>query len=84
MLSAVCRGWHLHGLGRHVVCAVNDANARQAEVCQLDMPLAGNEQVVWLEITVDDSLQQQSQSGLSALLPCIIISMKTTSTDLKD
>lgn len=73
MLSALCRVWHLHGLGRHVVCAVNDTNARQAKVCQLDVPLAGDEQVVWLEITVDDSLQEQSQIGLSALLPCMTV-----------
>lgn len=52
----------LHGLGRHIVCPINDANARQAKVCQLDMPLARDEQVIRLEITVDDSLQEHEQS----------------------
>lgn len=33
------------------------------------MPLAGDEQVVWLQIAVNDGLQEQSQAGLSALLP---------------
>ncbi len=30
----------LHGLGRHVVCSVNDTNAGQPKVCQFDMALA--------------------------------------------
>ena len=30
----------LHGLGRHVVCPVNDTNAGQPKVCQFDMALA--------------------------------------------
>ncbi len=30
----------LHGLGRHVVCPVNDTNAGQPKVSQFDMALA--------------------------------------------
>ena len=52
----------LHGLGRHIVGPVNDTNAGQAKVCQLDVPLAGDQQVVWLQIAMNDCLQEQTRA----------------------
>lgn len=60
-----------HGLGGHVVSAVNDADAGQPKVCQLDMALAGNEEVVWLQVPVDDGLQDTHSEQVCTTTGCV-------------
>ncbi len=63
--DAVSRGLRvLHGLlvMAHVVSAVHQTNAGQTKVCQLHVPIAGNEQVVWFQVPVDDALHSFSNA----------------------
>jgi hypothetical protein len=52
------RGAQGAGVGGHGVGAVDDADAGQPEVGELDVPRRAHQQVVRLQVPVDDALQQ--------------------------
>ena len=48
-----------------VVSSIHQAHAGQPKVCQFDVPIAGDEQVVGLQIPVDDSLHRVTRVSVS-------------------
>ena len=70
--KALCANSHGLGCG-HVVRPVNDANAGQPKVCQLDMPLTGDEQVVWLQISMNDGLHRTKSSASMRTVPFLLL-----------
>ena len=47
-------------VGSHIVGAVDDADAGQPKVRELDVPLCADEQVVRLQVPMDDALREPS------------------------
>lgn len=45
----------------HIVGAVHQAHTRETKISQLDMAIAGYQQIVWLQVSMDDSLHDSKK-----------------------
>ena len=67
-LEEGCHSAYSHGLlvMTHVVGAVHQTHTGESKVSQLDVSIAGYQQVVWLQVSMDDALHHSNNHNHSS------------------